>query len=74
MDLLFGTTIGTGENQTDYEVYFMDETYVFMSGQEGKEQIRLQRKDEEWHTESNIDAATKNAAVDALEDFLLSQH
>ncbi len=74
MDLLFSTTIETGDHQTDYEVYFIDETYVFMSGQEGREQIRLQRKHEEWHTDSNIDTATKNAAVEALEEFLLSQH
>ncbi|MEJ7912114.1 MAG: hypothetical protein WKF70_03085 [Chitinophagaceae bacterium] len=74
MDLLFSSTIGTGKDQTDYDVFFIDETYVFISGQAGKEQIKLKRKHDEWLTEGVVDAATKNAAVETLEEFLLSQH
>jgi hypothetical protein len=74
MDPLFTATIPVNGQPVSFDVHFEQESYVFAPASGGAESLRLRKEHDEWHTEGPADPATRTAAAEALDRYLLSQH
>ena len=76
MEDLFNTTLSLSTGSVNYHVVFHNETYIFKA-QDQKAPVAefvLKREHDEWHCQAPVPAGIKDAAVDALEKYLLQQH
>ena len=73
MDTLFTTELIINGKPQTFAVSFHNESYIFKAINNNS-QFSLQRVEDEWHTVEPIDNQLKNAAMEKLESYLLSQH
>ena len=76
MENLFSTNISVNDKNAVYNVVFEDEKYVFLPEAKDKElpSFSFRRENDEWHDQELVSPDLKKQAVDALENYLLSQH
>ena len=74
MKELFKTTLPFDGAQISYNVHFEDEGYLFEPEQASGETLRFYRDHDEWKWDATLPEGTTQAAVTALDDYLLSQH
>lgn len=76
MENLFSTNISVNEKNGVYNVVFEDDKYVFLPEANDKElpSFSFKRENDEWHDQELVAPELKNQAVNALENYLLSQH
>ncbi len=73
MDTLFTTDLETNGKTETFEVTFSNEQYHF-KGLNSNTSFSIRREEDEWHTDQEQDNGLKNAAIEKLEAYLLSQH
>ncbi len=73
-DTLFSTPLTINGTTKTYHVFFENETYRFLQEDNAEAVLELRREEDEWHTESTIEESTKSTAINALDEYLLSQH
>lgn len=74
MEPLFKTNLMIDGKASAYEVFFEEDEYRFQPESGTGLQLHLRREQDEWHTNDALNEQTKNEAIDALDDYLLSQH
>ena len=76
MEDLFSTNISFNERNGVYRVIFENDRYVFLPDNEDPAlpTFSFKREQDEWHDMELIDPALRKQGVDALENYLLSQH
>jgi hypothetical protein len=74
MDILFNATIDVPGQASLYQVYFDEEAYIFQSIENNSVLLQLYRDRDEWHTKDTVNKQTKDQAIQALDNYLLSQH
>jgi hypothetical protein len=73
MDILFTTDLITNGSSETFEVTFSNEQYHF-KGLNSNKSFSIRREEDEWHVDQEQDSNLKNAAIEKLEAYLLSQH
>ena len=73
MEKLFTTTISKAGQSITYDVHFENERYLFVPN-EGSGEFGIKREEDEWHPDSDLDNDVREAAIKALDEYLLSQH
>ena len=74
MKELFKATLPFEGTQLTYNVHFEEEAYLFEPEQSSGKALRFYRAHDEWKSDTTLPENTTQAAIDALEDYLLSQH
>ncbi len=74
MKELFKTTLPMDGLQINYTVHFEDEGYLFEPEDSSGKTLRFYRAHDEWRSDAALPQHTTQAAVAALDDYLLSQH
>lgn len=74
MESLFKTDILIDGQPVAYTVSFHDEQYEFIPNNGKGIFFSLRREEDKWHTTDAINETVKNNAIDALDEYLLSQH
>lgn len=74
MKELFKTTLPMEEGHTEYAVHFENDIYVFEPEGGAGARLRLFREHDEWKSDAQLAQNMFQAATNALDDYLLSQH
>ncbi len=74
MNTIFKTEVPVEGKNISYTVSFYEEAYHFTSVNGNGINFKIAREVDEWHTKDAVDDSIKNAATDALDKYLLSQH
>ena len=74
MKELFKITLPSEGGQTTYNVHFEEEGYLFEPEDTSGKTLRFYREHDEWKWDTTLPENTAQAAVAALDDYLLSQH
>jgi len=74
MSILFSFLLNTTGFNTEYNVSFENNSYLFTPVKGGSEVFSLIRENDEWHCAQNINEALKSEALASLEQYLLAQH
>lgn len=74
MKELFRTSLPIEGAQISYNVHFENEGYLFEPEQPSGKTLRFYRAHDEWKWDAALPEHTTQAAVAALDDYLLSQH
>lgn len=74
MDALFSTNINVNDTNAVYQVYFAQEKYVFTPENKELPSFSFKREYDEWHDQELLSPQLKKQAIDALDNYLLSQH
>jgi len=73
MDTLFtAELVQNGQNKI-FDVFFEQDRYIFKS-QDDESEFGIKREDDEWHPDRTLDDQLREAAINQLESYLLSQH
>ena len=73
MEKLFTTTISKAGQSITYDVHFVNERYLFVPN-EGSGEFGIKREEDEWHADRELENDVREAAIKALDEYLLSQH
>lgn len=74
MSTLFTSSLNTAAHNTEYNVSFKNNSYLFTPVEGSSEVFSLIRENDEWHCAQNINEELKSKAVEALDRYLLAQH
>lgn len=74
MEDLFWTTLLENGKANDYHIVFEDEEYRFVPKGRTEPAYRFRREHDEWQGADEASEGVKEAAVEALEKYLLRQH
>ncbi len=76
MEKIFTCTLSVDGNETNYDVVFADEEYIFTSQNDSviPKNFKLIRDQDVWKTVDEKYAPITDQAKSALEKYLLSQH
>ena len=74
MEDLFWTTLSLNGAQKEYHIIFEEEEYRFVPKESSETGYRFKREHDEWIAADAASEEVKDAAVDALEKYLLRQH
>ncbi len=74
MEDLFWTTLSLNGEAKEYHIVFESEAYCFVPKGATQAAYRFRREHDEWHAADAESEKVKDAAVDALEKYLLRQH
>ncbi|HZF64262.1 MAG TPA: hypothetical protein VEZ55_07260 [Chitinophagaceae bacterium] len=76
MEALFTATINVDNTTSVYEVIFDEEQYLFLphAGNHQLPRFGIKREHDSWVEQQPLNSQLKTQAVNALENYLLSQH
>ncbi len=74
MEDLFWATLNVNGQPGDYHIVFEKEEYRFYQQGSLEPAFAFRREHDEWQAADAVSEKVKDAAVDALEKYLLQQH